>query len=51
MGADIRGVCVCVCVGGGGGCGGGGLKPVLFFLFTDRWAYKKMGLISGGRGL
>ena len=49
MGADIRGVCVCVL--GGGGVGGGGLKPVLFFLFTDRWAYKKMGLISGGRGL
>ena len=49
MGADIRGVCVCVCVCVGGG--GGGLKPVVFFLFTDRWAYKKMGLISGGRGL
>ena len=47
MGADIRGVWVCVYVGGGGG---GGLKPV-FFLFTDRWAHKKMGLLGGGRGL
>ena len=45
MGADIRGVWVCVYVGGGGGLKTG------FFLFTDRWAHKKMGLLSGGRGL
>ena len=46
MGADIRGLCVCVCGGGGGGG-----KNGFFFFFTDRWAYKKMGLISGGRRL
>ena len=45
MGADIRGLCVCVWGGEGG------LKTGCIFLFTDRWAYKKMGLISGGRGL
>ena len=50
MGADIRGLCVCVCVCVWGG-GGGGLKTGCIFLFTDRWAYKKMGLISGGRRL
>ena len=48
MGADIRGVWVCVYVGGGGG---GFLMVFFFFLFTDRWAHKKMGLLSGGRGL
>ena len=45
MGADIRGVCVCV------RGGGGGLKTGCFFLFTDRWVFKKMGLISVGPGL
>ena len=49
MGADIRDVWVCVCVWGGGG--GGGVKTGFFFLFTDRWAHKKMALLSGGRGL
>ena len=48
MGADIRGLCVCVWGGGGGG---GGVKTGFIFFFNDRWAYKKMGLISGGRGL
>ena len=34
----------------GGGGGGGGVKTGFFF-FKYIWAHKKMGLLSGGRGL